>query len=145
MIVNLQRFSFKPGVSEEEKAEVLAAMRRTGSVESVAYSAVGQDLGDPADGFTHAYLAAVPDLDALERYMHDPVHLAGDEVILPRLARQSAVRLADDPDPELRQAVFAIYDRKVRKYPAWGRQVEALFGGHPRETREQQEQQEQQG
>src|SRR3712207_8765976 len=48
--------SFRPEVPEEEKAEVLAAMRRTASTESVSFATVGQDLGDPAEGFTHAYL-----------------------------------------------------------------------------------------
>lgn len=131
MIVHVNRFSFKPGVTEEERAEVLAAMKRTASVESVAFGSVGQDLGDPADGYTHAFLAAVPDLDALERYMHDPVHLAGDELILDRLAKQTAVRMSDDPDPRMRQEVFAVYDRKVGMYPDWGRKVESLFGDHP--------------
>lgn len=128
MIVNLLRFSFKPGVTDEEKVQVLATMRATASVESVAFSTVGQDLGDPAEGFTHAYLAAIPDLDAFERYMHDPVHLEGDEFILGRLAKYSAVRLSDDPDPELQQTIYAMYHRKVEMYPDWGREVEALFG-----------------
>lgn len=127
MIINLLRFSFKPGVSEADRAEVLAAMRRTASVESVAFSTVGQDLGDPAQGFTHAYLAAIPDLDALERYMHDPVHLKGDEFILGRLAKLSAVRLSDDPDPELSRAIYARHHRKVGMYPDWGREVDELF------------------
>ncbi|MFG1796756.1 Dabb family protein [Nocardia sp. NPDC049149] len=128
MIINLLRFSFKPGVTEEEKAEVLAAMRRTASVESTVFATVGQDLGDPDDGFTHAYLTAIPDLDALERYMHDPVHLEGDEYILPRLAKLSPVRLSDDPDPELLHKISAIHASKVERYPAWGRGVDALFG-----------------
>lgn len=128
MIVNLLRFSFRQGVTEEEKTEVLATMRRTASIESVAFSTVGQDLGDPAEGFTHAYLTGIPDLDALERYMHDPVHLKGDEFILGRLAKLSAVRLSDDLDPELHQAIYAMHGRKVGMYPDWGREVEALFG-----------------
>jgi len=81
MIVNILRFRFKDGVSDEEKAEVLAAMRRTASLESVAFGVVGPDFGGAAAGFTHSYLAAVPDLAALERYMHDPVHLAGDDPV----------------------------------------------------------------
>jgi hypothetical protein len=89
---------------------------------------VGQDLGDPAEGFTHAYLVAVPDLDALERYLHDPVHLNGDEFILGRLAKQSAVRLSDDLDPELDAAIYSICSRKVGMYPDRGRAVETLFG-----------------
>lgn len=128
MIVNVLRFSFRPDVTEEEQAEVLAAMRRTASVESVAFSTVGQDLGDPAEGFTHAYLAALPDLAALERYMHDRVHLEGDELILGRVAKLSAVRLSDDPDPELHRTIYAMHNRKAGIYPAWGAHVEALFG-----------------
>lgn len=127
MIINLLRFSFKPDVPEHEREQVLDAMRRTASVESTAFSAVGPDLGDPAEGFTHVYLAAVPDLAALERYMHDPVHVNGDEYILPRLAKQHAVRFSDDSDPELPQQIYAIYRRKVDKYPEWGEAVEALF------------------
>jgi hypothetical protein len=127
MIISLLRFSFKPDVTEEEKAEALAAMRRTASVESTVFSTVGRDLGDPAEGFTHASVTAIPDLDALERYMHDPVHVKGDEYILPRLAKQSAVRLSDDPDPELPQKIYAIYTRRVETNPAWGREVETLF------------------
>lgn len=126
MIVNILRFSFRDGTTDEEKDEVLAAMRRTASVESVAFSSVGQDLGDPADGYTHAYCAAVEDLAALERYMYDPVHLAGDHDILPRLARLSAVRLSDDPDPELNAKITAMHLRKVATYPEWGRLLDAI-------------------
>ena len=128
MIINLLRFSFKPGVTEEEKMQVLAAMRRTASVESVAFSTVGRDLGEPSEGFTHAYLTAIPHLDALRRYMHDPVHLKGDELILGRLAKLAAVRLSDDPDPGLGRAIYAMHERKVEAYPDWGREVDSLFG-----------------
>ncbi len=81
MIVNLLRFRFRDDVTDDEREAVLAAMRRTAGVESAAFGTVGRDLGDPADGFTHAYCVGIEDLAALERYMHDPVHLAGDDVI----------------------------------------------------------------
>ncbi len=89
MIVNTLRFSFRDGTTEKEKAEVLAAMRRTSTVESAAFGVVGQDLGDPADGFTHTYCAGLADLAALERYLHDPVHIEGDFIILPPASRGS--------------------------------------------------------
>ena len=114
---------------------VLATMRRTASIESVAFSTVGQDLGGPAEGFTHAYLAAIPDLDALERYMHDPVHLKGDEFLLGQLAKLSAVRLSDDLDPELHQAIYAMHDRKVGMYPHWGRVRWRLSSAPPKRER----------
>jgi hypothetical protein len=129
MIVNVLRFSFKDGTTDEEKAAVLAAMRRTATVESASFSTVGQDLGDPAEGYSHAYVVGIADLAALERYMYDPVHLAGDFEILPRLARLSAVRLSDDPDPELAAKVVAIAQQKMATYPEWV----ALFEATPNE------------
>ncbi|WP_405061866.1 Dabb family protein [Kribbella sp. NBC_01505] len=127
MFVNLLRFRFKDGVSDEEQAEVLAAMRRTASLESSAFGVVGADLGDPAEGFTHAYLSAIPDLEAFRRYTWDPVHLAGDELILGKLAKMSAVRFADD-DPAISQAMYAEVAAKQEKFPAWSQEVARLFG-----------------
>ncbi|MFD7865224.1 Dabb family protein [Streptomyces sp. NPDC057682] len=126
MIVNTLRFSFRDGTTEEEKEQVLAAMRRTSTVESAAFGVVGQDLGDPSDGFTHTYCAGVVDLAALERYMHDPVHLEGDFLILPRLARLSAVRFSDDLDPGLSEKIMALHLEKVERYPKWGRLLDSI-------------------
>lgn len=127
MIVNILRFSFKDGTSAQDKAEVLATMRRTASVEAVSFATVGQDLGDPAEGFTHAYMVGIADLESLERYMHDPVHLAGDDVIFPHLARLAPVRLSDDMDPELGREVMEMHLRKVARYPEWGQRVAMFF------------------
>ncbi|MGW6282250.1 Dabb family protein [Kribbella sp. NPDC055071] len=127
MFVNVLRFRFKDTVTPAERDEVLAAMRRTASLESTAFGVVGADLGDPADGFTHAYLAALPDLEAFKRYTWDPVHLAGDELILDKLERMSAVRFGDD-DPEVGRAMYAEVAEKAVKYPAWSARVDELFG-----------------
>lgn len=121
MIVNILRFSFREETTEEQQATTLAAMRRTASVDSVSFGTVGRDIGDPADGFTHAFVAAVADLHALRRYFYDPVHLEGDPEILPTLARLSAVRFSDDPDPELSDKIGALFNEKVATYPDWGR------------------------
>ncbi|WP_327185170.1 Dabb family protein [Streptomyces sp. NBC_01334] len=126
MIVNILRFSFKDGTSEKEQAAVLAAMRRTASVESAAFGVVGRDIGDPAEGYTHAYCAGVPDLAALERYMHDPVHLTGDREILPHLQRITAVRLTDESDPETGERVTSLHLAKVAKYPEWARSLASI-------------------
>jgi hypothetical protein len=117
-------------VTVEEQEEVLAVMRRTASLDSVAFGAVGKDFGNPADGFTHSYLAAIPDLEALERYMHDPVHLRGDDLILDKLEQMSAVRFTDDTDPALGQAVYEIAARKMQQYPDSARRIDRLFGAH---------------
>ncbi|MGV9415327.1 Dabb family protein [Nocardia sp. NPDC003693] len=127
MIVFVQRFSFKDEVGAQEREQVIDAIRRTISVEASVFSSIGPDLGDPSEGFTHAFVTALPDLDAVERYMHNPVHIAGDDFILPRLARQSAVRFSDDADPALGERIYEIYRRRVDADPAWGRRVDELY------------------
>ena len=126
MIVNLLRFRFRDDVAEADREAVLGAMRRTASVESAAFGTVGRDLGDPAEGYTHAYCVGVEDIAALERYMHDPVHLAGDDIVLPALARLSAVRFTDDADPETGAKIVALHLAKLAKYPDWERQLNAI-------------------
>ena len=128
MIVNVLRIRFKDGVTVEEQEDVLNVMRRTASLESVAFGAVGPDFGGAADGFTHSYLAAVPDVEALERYMHDPVHIAGDEQILDKIEKLSAVRFTDTDDPDLGKAIYDLHVGKTQLYPEWGRRIEELFG-----------------
>ncbi|WP_329210655.1 Dabb family protein [Streptomyces sp. NBC_00683] len=126
MIVNILRFSFKDGIGPEGEEAVLAAMRRTAMVESVSFSTVGSDLGDPAEGFTHGYLTGIADLAALERYMYDPVHLAGDFDIIPRLARLHAVRFTDDGDPRIGSEIFAMHRRKLAAYPEWEKLLDSI-------------------
>lgn len=126
MIVNILRFRFKTETTDEQKAEVLATMRRTATIDSTSFSTVGQDLGDPAEGYTHAYCVGIEDLAALERYMHDQVHLDNDFTILPHLARLSAVRLSDDMDPELNGKIEAMHRTRVAKHPEWARLLETI-------------------
>ena len=125
MIVNVLRLTLKDDTTAEQRAEVLSALRRTACLPWVAFSSVGPELADPA-GLTFGYVVAVDGLSNLEKYMHDPVHLAGDDVILPRVARLGAIRFADDDDEELGAKVFALHQAKVSKYPDWGRLVESI-------------------
>ncbi|MFJ9367677.1 Dabb family protein [Nocardia sp. NPDC101769] len=120
MIVHVLRFRFRDESTEQQRAEVLAAMRRTASVESVSFATVGQSLGDPAEDLTHAYCVGIEDLAALERYLHDPVHLAGDPEIAPHFAKLViGPDISDDPDPELSDKIQALHRRKVEMYPEW--------------------------
>ncbi|MGW6909116.1 Dabb family protein [Streptomyces sp. NPDC054940] len=127
MIVHTLRFAFKDGTTDEQKAQVLALMRRTASVESVSFATVGQSLGDPAEGLTHAYCVGIEDLAALERYMHDPVHLAGDPEILPHLAKISiGPDVSDDMAQELADEIMALHEKKAAMYPEWAAQLGPL-------------------
>ncbi|MFE2294847.1 Dabb family protein [Streptomyces sp. NPDC059452] len=135
MIVHMQRFDFKDGTTEEQKAHVLGLMRRTASVESVSFATVGQSLLGPGNDFSHAYCVAFEDLDAVERYMHDPVHLEGDHEILPHLARIAiGPDASDDMDPELGAKIMALHEKKTALYPEWGAQLEPLLAGGVEES-----------
>ncbi|WP_327675143.1 Dabb family protein [Kitasatospora sp. NBC_00458] len=128
MIVHMLRFAFKETATEEEREHVLAVMRRTASVESVSFSTVGQDLGDPGDGFTHAFCVGIADLPALRRYMHDPVHLAGDPQIMPHLARLAiGPDLSDDMTPTLAREILALHEEKVALHPEWAAELGPLL------------------
>ncbi|MGW0917183.1 Dabb family protein [Streptomyces sp. NPDC002784] len=127
MIVHMLRFAFKETTTEEEREHVLAVMRRTASVESVSFSTVGQCLSDPA-GFTHAYCVGIADLSALRRYMHDPVHLAGDPQIMPYLDRIAiGPDLSDDMTPTLARVILALHEEKVALYPEWAAELGPLL------------------
>jgi hypothetical protein len=64
------------------------------------------------------------------RYFYDPVHLEGDHEILPTLARLSAVRLSDDPDPDLNAKIGTLFQEKVAAYPDWGHLLAAIPDTH---------------
>ncbi|WP_040687058.1 Dabb family protein [Nocardia vinacea] len=127
MIVHLLRFGFREETTEAQKAEVLTLMKRTAAVESVSFATVGQNLGDVSEGLTHAYCVGIEDLAAMERYMHDPVHLAGDPQIIPHFQKIAiGPDVSDEPDPELRDKIMALHHAKVAKYPEWARQMDAI-------------------
>jgi hypothetical protein len=123
VILNVLRLTLKDDTTDDQRADVLAALRRTAGLPWVSFSSVGPTFDDP---LSFGYVVAIKDLDALEHYMHDPVHLAGDEVILPRVARLSAVRFSDDDDRDIGAKVFALHQAKVAKYPEWGRPVDSI-------------------
>jgi hypothetical protein len=124
MIVNVLRLTLREDVTDDHRAEVLEALRRTASLESVSFSTVGEDFGDPT-GRTIGYVVGIADIAALQRYMHDPVHLAGDDIILPRVSHGSAVRFASET---VGDQVYAVAAAKFAKYPEWGRRVAEIFG-----------------
>jgi hypothetical protein len=127
MIVNALRFRFRENLPEAARSEALAMMRRTAGLEPVSFSCVGQDLGNPADGFTHAFVVGIADLAALERYLTHPHHRSGDFVIIPCLAHLARTALSDDPDPGLREKIGRIWQKAMDADPEWLQ----LFGQIP--------------
>jgi hypothetical protein len=126
MIVIVLRFSFKDGTSDDEKGETLTMMRKAATLDSVSFSTVGHDLGDPAEGFTHTYMVGLADVAAVERYINHPDHIAGDFVYIPRLSRLASIRFSDSDDPELARQLMEVYQAKVARRPDWGALIDAI-------------------
>lgn len=118
MIVHVLRFSFKDDVTADERDEVFAALGRVASVDAVSFSVIGQDLGDPAEGFTHAYCVGVEDFDALRRYQYDPSHPELAWLFASRIGKLAVVDLADDPDPALGERMATMHRAWLAEDPA---------------------------
>lgn len=119
MIISAQRFSFKPGVAEQDKRRALAAVAALAEARPVAFAVVGKDLGDPADGFTHGFSIGLTDLDALERYFDHPLHAAADRALLPLLQKTVGTGLSDDDDPDLRPKIIELHQRRTERDPEY--------------------------
>ncbi|RKH69031.1 Dabb family protein [Corallococcus llansteffanensis] len=126
MFVNLLRFRFKDGVTEAEQAQALAAITRTSKTDAVSFSVVGRDLGDPAEGYTHAYCVGIADLSALQKYFDAPEHREGDLLFLPRVARLRRIALTDDADPALGEKIQALHREKMAGDPEWAALLAAI-------------------
>ncbi|NRD67124.1 Dabb family protein [Corallococcus exiguus] len=126
MFINLLRFRFRDGVPEEKKARALEAISRTAKSEAVSFSVVGRDLGNPADGFTHASCVGIADLSALKRYFDDPLHRAGDLLFLPLVGRLWRMALTDDADPALGEKIQAMHAEKMAGDPEWAALLAAI-------------------
>ncbi|MCV7289437.1 Dabb family protein [Mycolicibacterium wolinskyi] len=119
MIISAQRFSFKPGVCENDKSRALAAVAALAEAEPVEFAFVGRDLGDPAGGFTHGFSIGLADLDALERYFDHPLHAAADRALLPLLQKTVGTGLSDDDDADLRAKIVELHQRRVQRDPEY--------------------------
>lgn len=126
MIVSAQRFRFRADTTHEQQTRAIAAITAVSRVESVSFAVVGQDLGDPAEGYTHGYLVGIPNLDALQRYFDDPVHAAGDRAFLPLVEKLSGTGVSDDLDPELRHKVVHLHTRRVERDPEYAALLAAI-------------------
>lgn len=122
MIINILRFAFKDEVTADQQEMALQAIRQTATLESVLFGNVGKYYGDPEDGFTHALVSAIKDLRAMQDYLMDPLHRAGDFIFLPLLKKHYRFAVSDD-DPALLQEVGILYNSIMEKDAEW----KALF------------------
>jgi hypothetical protein len=110
MIVNLLRLTLRDDITDDERAQVLEALRRTASLESVSFSTVGEEFGDPT-GRVIDYVVGIADIEALQRictiqYIWPATTSSCRGCHTDRLfgspARRSAIRSMPSPRPRRR-------------------------------------------
>jgi stress responsive alpha/beta barrel protein len=126
MIISAQRIRFKDDVDPAARAAAIAAFAALAQAEPVEFAVFGQDLGDPADGFTHGFCVGLTDLDALDRYFADPLHAAADRALLPLLQRAEGLGISDDTDAELREKVVTLHQQRIARDPEYRNLLDAI-------------------
>jgi hypothetical protein len=135
MIVHVLRFRFNEGTSEEDSSACLAALRAVGRMDSVQFAVVGEYVGSGTDGHTHSAAFTVPDIDAFERYMRDPVHRRADFVVHPHVTDFAAFDISDESDPELPSKIDGIQQSRLVNDPDLARLVGLDPGGDANPSR----------
>lgn len=124
MIHHITRGAFKPGVTEEQKAEGFASLRNQGEViPAVRSYLVGPDIGGDYD-FASGYV--LDDLEGYWEYLMAPAHQHTDEIGLPLLERFVSFDVTDDEDPELPAKIAALHQRRYDERPELVALVQAL-------------------
>ncbi|WP_460395320.1 Dabb family protein [Actinophytocola sediminis] len=115
MIYHGIRFSLRPGVSDEEVAAGLAAMRAASlSMPTVTSFVIGRDIGGDYD---FGAVSVIEDLAGYEAMMNHPAHLEIDRAGLPLVERFVSFDITDDPDPALGARIAEIHRRRYQENP----------------------------
>jgi hypothetical protein len=126
VILHILLFRFKDGISETDASACLDAFRGLGNLDSVSFAMVGEYAPSAPDGHTRAAVYGFADLDALERFAHEPPHREADFLVHPYVAQFSAFDIGDD-DVDLALGTAEIRRRRLDGDPELAR----LFAGSP--------------
>jgi hypothetical protein len=117
MIHHVLRFKWHEGVAQDQIDEALRLLRELAEVDdSIVGSMVGQDIGDPADGYTHGLCYTLRD-DGYRSYMNSPHHRKVDDFVLPLSEKIASYELTDNMDPDMRSKMVAIQSQRNASDP----------------------------
>ena len=115
MIYHGIRFSLKPGVSEEDVAAGLQAMRdASAAIPSIRQHVIGRDFGGE---YHYGAVSLIEDLAGYEEMMNHPAHLAVDRAGLPLIDKFVSFDITDDPDPGLGAKIAEIHRARYAGNP----------------------------
>ncbi|KIH98042.1 stress responsive protein [Streptomonospora alba] len=115
MIYHGNRFTLRPGVSEEDKQAALESLRNQGrAIPSVTSFVVGPDFGGE---YEYGAVFVLTDLEGYEEYMNHPAHQHTDRIGLPLVETFMSFDITDDPDPETGAKIAEIHQRRYDTMP----------------------------
>ena len=104
MIYHVLRFSLRDDLDDGEREEVCRQIASLAKLDTCLSATVCQDLGNPADGFTHSAVILLASEQDYRDYLLDTYHTDVLEYVGPRWKKAMFCDAAEDFDP-------GIYDR----------------------------------
>src|SRR5499427_1533742 len=114
MIFHINRATYKPGLSEEQRDAGLELMRQVGANPVVKSWVVGPELGGE---FEFGAVYVFEDLDSYWAYLEFPAHVHLELWGIPYLEKFAAIDVTDSEDPELGAKIAALQARHQREHP----------------------------
>ncbi|MGV9300706.1 Dabb family protein [Amycolatopsis sp. NPDC003676] len=115
MIYHSIRFTLKPEVTPDEKAELVAKMRELfDAIPAVKSRVVGPDFGGK---YEYGAVLVIEDIDGYSDYMNHPAHLELDRLGLPFVDEFMSSDITDDPDPEIGAKIAEVHRIRFENVP----------------------------
>ena len=114
MIFHINRATYKPGLSEEQREAGLELMRQVGANPVVKSWVVGPELGGE---FEFGAVYVVEDLDSYWAYLEFPAHVHLELWGIPHLEKFAALDVTDSDDPQFGAKVAALQARHQQEHP----------------------------
>lgn len=115
MLVHVLRFKFKDSVSEADKTTQLAALQTLADVPSVAFSVIGQDLGDGSEDYTHAFSAGWENIEGMVEYLDNPAHPGVVSEFMTYIEKITFVDFSNDLSQELKDKMNKLREERAHK------------------------------
>lgn len=101
MFHHIMRFALQDGLTDSERDEVCRQIRSLENLPMVISSSLCQDLGNPADGFSHTAIVLFDGSADYLSYLTDPDHAVIIDFVIPRWKKAMFCDASDEFDPTL--------------------------------------------
>ena len=115
MIFQINRVSYKAGLSEEQHRTGVEMLRQSGAANPAVKSCVvGRELGGE---FEYGPVYVFEDLDGYDAYLNFPAHVREELWGIPLLKKFAAIDVSDSDDPKLGEKIAAVQARLLELHP----------------------------